>query len=197
MQFILFLIFIAVPIAEVAIFIQAGGLIGLVPTILITIGTAIAGSFLMRMQGFAALNRFGEAANRGEMPITPVVDGIGILSAGLLLLTPGLLTDAIGLLLFVPPIRRGLAQWVFRKTLKSGQVRYARFRQSTAAGPQSPPHQTAGNQNSYNHPDNDNVVDADFETVAPHQASDDVTPLDADDEAARGEGRKDTPWRKP
>ena len=68
MALILFLIFIVVPIAEVAVFIEAGRLIGVLPTIAITIGTAIAGSILMRLQGFSALNRFAQALEKARCP---------------------------------------------------------------------------------------------------------------------------------
>lgn len=193
MQLILFLFFIAVPIAEIAIFIQAGQLIGALPTIAITIGTAIAGSFLMRVQGFAALNRFAEAANRGEMPVTPVVDGIGILSAGLLLLTPGLLTDTIGLLLFVPPIRRGLARWIFLRAVRSGKVRFATFGHSQGHGP-GPGH-TGNKTSGFESPGNDNVIDAEFETIGPDDEIEENASSNTDDKG-NPRGQKDTPWRR-
>jgi UPF0716 protein FxsA len=199
MQLFLFLFFIAVPIAEIALFIQAGELIGTFPTIAITIGTAIAGSFLMRVQGFATLTRFTQAANRGEMPITPVIDGIGILSAGLLLLTPGLLTDTIGLLLFVPPIRRGLARWAFSKAAKNASVKFSTFTYSgmDEPGPHTGPRR--GNAAGFTKPSNDNVVDAEFETIDPASTSSEGTPLEPDDDDANStpSGKKDTPWQRP
>lgn len=193
MQLILFLVFIAVPIAEIALFIKAGELIGVLPTIAITIGTAIAGSFLMRVQGFAALNRFAEAANRGEMPVTPVVDGLGILSAGLLLLTPGLLTDTIGLLLFVPPIRRGLARWIFLRAVRSGKIKFANFSHSQSRGPG--PVYFGSRTSGFQHSGNDNVIDAEFETIPPEDGTQDDTSSAADDKK-KPRGRKDTPWRR-
>ncbi|MBX2805435.1 MAG: FxsA family protein [Hyphomicrobiales bacterium] len=192
MQIILFLFFIAVPIAEIALFIQAGELIGTLPTIAITIGTAIAGSFLMRVQGFAALNRFAESTGRGEMPITPVVDGIGILSAALLLLTPGLLTDAIGLLLFVPPVRRGLARWFFSRAVKKGKVRFSTFAQTQSAGPEA--HYSSRGPSSSQRPERDNVVDAEFETINPEEENDATPPAGKDGKSSRP--NKDTPWRR-
>ncbi len=199
MQIFLFLIFIAVPIIEIALFIQAGEIIGIVPTILITIGTAIAGSFLMRVQGFAALNRFTQAVEQGEMPVTPVIDGIGILSAGLLLLTPGLFTDTIGLLLFVPPIRRGLARWAFSRALESGRVHIRTFGGAGGSGPPPggpPPQGPQGPQGAGSgftrSPD---VVDAEFETIDPDEGEEDATPLDRD-KAAGPKRRGGSPWRK-
>jgi UPF0716 protein FxsA len=193
MQLILFLVFIAVPIAEIALFIKAGELIGVLPTIAITIGTAIAGSFLMRVQGFAALNRFAEAANRGEMPVTPVVDGLGILSAGLLLLTPGLLTDTIGLLLFVPPIRRGLARWIFLRAVRGGKVKFAGFSHSQGRGPG--PAYSESKTSGFQRPSNDNVIDAEFETIPPEEGIQEDASF-ADDDKENPRGRKDTPWRR-
>jgi UPF0716 protein FxsA len=196
MQILLFLIFIAVPIIEIALFIQAGEIIGIVPTILITIGTAIAGSFLMRVQGFAALNRFAQAVEQGEMPVTPVIDGIGILSAGLLLLTPGLFTDMIGLLLFVPPIRRGLARRAFSRALKSGRVHIRTFGGAGGSGPPpggpSPQGPQGANGGFTRSP---HVVDAEFETIDPDEDDEDATRLDRD-KGAGPKRRGSSPWRK-
>ncbi len=194
MQLFLLLFFIAVPVAEIALFIQAGQLIGTLPTIAITVATAIAGSFLMRVQGFAALKSFGDAVDRGEMPLTPVIDGIGILSAGLLLLTPGLLTDTIGLLLFVPPIRRSLARWAFSRAAQSGTVSYSVFGQSGQSGGTKPNAGAAG-PDRFRKPGNDNVVDAEFETIHPGSRSEKGEPLEPDETEGRPRSRKDTPWR--
>jgi UPF0716 protein FxsA len=193
MQIFLFLIFIAVPIIEIALFIEAGRTIGVVATIAITIGTAIAGSFLMRVQGFATLSRFTQAIEKGEMPVMPVIDGIGILAAGLLLLTPGLFTDTIGLLLFVPPIRRGLAKWAFERAKRSGRVQFRTFGRGGGDGgrprPGGPSPGDAGFTKSAD------VVDAEFETVDPKDGEDGATPLDRD-RGAPGKGRTKSPWRR-
>ena len=191
MQIVLFMIFIVVPIVEIALFIQAGQLIGLWPTIAITIGTAIAGSFLMRVQGFATLNRFSQAAQRGEVPITPVIDGIGIFAAGLLLLTPGLFTDAIGLLLFVPPFRRALTKWAFGRALESGRFHVRAYGASANGGtkPQGPSRGGKGFGKS------DDVIDAEFETIDPQDNGDRAEPLDRDENNRSRSRKKDSPWR--
>jgi UPF0716 protein FxsA len=185
MQILLFLIFLAVPVIEIALFIEAGRIIGIVPTIAITIATAIAGSFLMRVQGFATLSRFSQALEKGEMPVTPVIDGIGILCAGLLLLTPGLFTDVLGLLLFVPPIRRGIAKWLFAKAIKSGNVHFRAYRQGQGPKAQSrqPPPRSSDFKRS------SNVVDAEFETVEPGESENGQSDTKAD-------GDKDSPWKQ-
>jgi len=114
----LLLIFIAVPLLELVVLIKVGQLIGLWPTVLIVVVTAIAGTTILHRQGFLALNRAVEAVERGELPIEPVADGVLLLLAGALLLTPGLITDAAGLLLLVPPLRRRLARWAFKRLIE-------------------------------------------------------------------------------
>ncbi len=192
MPFILFLIFILVPIAEVAVFIEAGHLIGVLPTIAITIGTAIAGSFLMRVQGFATLTRFAQALEKGEMPVTPVIDGIGILAAGLLLLTPGLLTDTLGFLLFIPPIRRGLAKWLFNRARRSSRI-YMRTFGGMGAG-QPGPEPSARPGPGFRKADD--VVDAEFETIDPDEDRGDAERLEPEEKDREGRPRGDSPWRR-
>ena len=96
MPVLLLILFIAVPIAEIAIFIQAGERFGLWPTLGLVILTAILGTTLLRYQGSKALHRVQESLNRGEMPIGEVFTGLCLLVAGALLLTPGFLTDGVG-----------------------------------------------------------------------------------------------------
>jgi len=108
MGFVLLAAFIGVPLIEIALFIQVGGFIGLWPTIAVVIFTAVAGAALLRHQGLGALSRLQESLERGEAPLDPVFDGFCLLAAGMLLLTPGFFTDAIGFLLFTPPFRAAL-----------------------------------------------------------------------------------------
>ena len=105
MPVLLLILFIAVPIAEIAIFIQAGERFGLWPTLGLVILTAILGTTLLRYQGLRALYRVQESLNRGEMPVGEVFTGLCLLIAGALLLTPGFLTDGVGFALFIPGIR--------------------------------------------------------------------------------------------
>jgi UPF0716 protein FxsA len=107
----LFALFVLVPIIEIALFIQVGGLIGLWPTIAIVLVTALAGTWLMRTQGLGALMRLQRSISEFSDPTEPLADGAMILLAGALLLTPGFLTDTIGLVLLVPAIRH----WVYRR----------------------------------------------------------------------------------
>jgi len=108
----LLIIFIGVPLIEIALFIQIGGIIGVWATIAIVILTAMAGSVLLRIQGLSALAHFQDSVARGEAPIASVFDGFCLLAAGMLLLTPGFFTDILGFLLFTPALRRGLKNYL-------------------------------------------------------------------------------------
>lgn len=160
MFFLLFLLLLSWPVIEIAIFVQIGQSIGWVAAILLTIVTAIAGAFLMRIQGFRAMARFLEGAQKGELPVAAVLDGMGIFTAGLFLLLPGFISDFFGILLFIPPLRRWLTGWVFRQVLQ-GKPAGQRPR-SSPLRPRGEP-QTAGMRKS------DNVVDAEFESIEPER----------------------------
>ena len=117
---IILLAFILVPIAEIAVFIQAGELIGLWPTIAAVILTAIIGTAMLRQQGIATLMRLRATVDRGEMPLREVFDGACLLIAGVLLLTPGFLTDAVGFLLLIPPVRFAIGAGIWHRMQQSG-----------------------------------------------------------------------------
>jgi UPF0716 protein FxsA len=106
MGLFLLLLFIATPIAEIAVFIQAGSHFGLWPTIMAIIATALLGAALLRWQGLATLARAQQSLQRNELPVAEIYTGLCLLAAGALLLTPGFITDSIGFLLFAPPFRR-------------------------------------------------------------------------------------------
>jgi UPF0716 protein FxsA len=122
MRLALLLIFIAVPLLEIALLIKTGQWLGFWPTIGIVIFTAILGSFMLRWQGLAVMARAGEAIRAGRMPLEPVVDGVFLLFAGALLLTPGIATDGVGLLLLLPAVRRWIGQRVLNAILKSENI---------------------------------------------------------------------------
>ena len=105
MGLILLILFIAVPLIEIALFIQIGGAIGLWPTLAVVIITALLGSAALRMQGLAVMNRARHQMDQGELPARELFDGFCLVIAGALLLTPGFFTDAVGALLFIPPFR--------------------------------------------------------------------------------------------
>ncbi len=103
---IILLLFILTPIVEIAVFIGVGGEIGLWWTLGLVVATAVAGTTLLRRQGLATLRRARESVARNEFPVNEVFDGACLLAAGLLLLTPGFVTDFVGALLLVPAFRR-------------------------------------------------------------------------------------------
>ena len=105
------LIFLLVPIIEIALFVTVGDNIGLLATLLIVVVTAIFGSTLLRSQGTAILFQLKQSAMTGEDITQPILHGVLIFAAGLLLLTPGFLTDTVGFALLVPNIRYTLIQW--------------------------------------------------------------------------------------
>jgi UPF0716 protein FxsA len=111
----LLLAFIAVPLIEIALFIQVGGVIGLWPTLAIVILTALAGTALLRRQGFQEVNRLRAALGGDGDPSEPLVHGAMILFAGALLLTPGFFTDAVGFALLLPPVRAWLFAHIRRR----------------------------------------------------------------------------------
>ena len=111
MPLLLVILFIVVPIAELAVLIQVGQAIGVWWTILLLIADAILGSWLLRTQTRAAWRRFNEALAGGRVPHREVIDGVLVIFGGVLLLTPGFITDIFGLLFLFPPTRvlmRGL-----------------------------------------------------------------------------------------
>src|SRR3954447_14366100 len=105
MPLLLVLIFIVVPIAELALLIQVGQLIGVWWTIGLLIADALLGSWLLRAQGRVAWRRFNEALAQGRVPHREVVDGVLVIFGGVLLMTPGFITDVFGLLFLIPPTR--------------------------------------------------------------------------------------------
>jgi len=134
---LLFGVFVIIPIAEIATFMAVGDIIGLWPTLGIILLTAFLGTGLLRYQGMATLNQAQSSLNDGELPLTSVVHGVFLLAAGLLLLTPGFITDAVGFLLFIPPLRLLIAKWAIEKFKQS---KNARVYTNTSSGskPSSP-----------------------------------------------------------
>src|SRR3954451_14003694 len=102
---LLLLLFIVVPIAELALIIQVGDLIGVWWTIAILIADSILGTVLMRSQGRAAWRRFTVMMQSGLPPAREVLDGVLVIFGGALLLTPGFITDVFGLVFLLPPSR--------------------------------------------------------------------------------------------
>jgi UPF0716 protein FxsA len=105
MPLLLVVLFIVVPIAELALLIQVGSWIGFWPTIALLVLDAVLGSMLMRSQGRLAWRRFNEAIAEGRAPAREALDGVLVIFGGALLLTPGFITDIFGFLFLFPPTR--------------------------------------------------------------------------------------------
>ncbi|KAA0913241.1 FxsA family protein [Aquicoccus porphyridii] len=145
----LLLAFIAVPLIEIALFIEIGGAIGLVYTLVIVVLTAILGTWLVRTQGRMALGQLEQAFSERRDPTEPLAHGAMILFSGALLLTPGFFTDALGFALLIPGFRRAAFRWL------RSRVRVTHF--SSSVPPQEPnPHRQ-----------DESVIDADYVDLDP------------------------------
>lgn len=102
------LFFVGAPLVELYLLIEVGSEIGAVPTIALSVFTAMLGGYLVRMQGFAVLFRAQSQMANQEVPALELMEGVMLLVVGLALLLPGFITDAIGFLLLIPPLRRWL-----------------------------------------------------------------------------------------
>ncbi len=108
---ILFILFLAVPLLEIYLLIKVGTLIGAFPTVFMVVFTAVLGAWLLRIQGFATLNRVRRTMAQGDIPAIEMLEGAVLLVSGALLLTPGFFTDAIGFFCLVPTFRRAMIRW--------------------------------------------------------------------------------------
>lgn len=132
MLFKLLLLFILVPLVELALLVYVGTLIGPWYTILIVVVTGIVGAVLAKRQGTAIVNRIRDSLERGMLPSDELLAGALVLVGGLVLLTPGIITDILGFTLLIPGTRRAAAGWLrraIRRRLERGEVHYWRLRQ--------------------------------------------------------------------
>lgn len=129
---ILLIAFIVVPVAEIALLIRVGAAIGAGTTVLIVIFTAILGAYLVRQQGFATINAVQNEINQGRMPALQMAEGVALLFAGAVLLTPGFFTDALGFALLTPPIRRSVIKWFIANSNFRVQTAYRGSSQNPA-----------------------------------------------------------------
>jgi len=127
--FLLLLLFFTIPLLEITVLLQVGSAIGVLPTIVMVVLTAVVGAGLIRAQGIATLGRVRLELERGELPAVGIIEAAMLLVAGALLLTPGFVTDAIGFLILVPPLRRrAIRAFLLRRVVTTG----------AAPGPGSP-----------------------------------------------------------
>lgn len=156
----IFAAFVGVPILEIALFIEIGSAIGFWKTIGVVVLTALIGTALLQQQGLATLRKARASLNENRFPMDEVFDGLCLIFAGALLLTPGFFTDAVGLLMFVPPfralLRRGLGR--FLATRSHVEVYGAGFSAGPGARPGAGP--GAG-------PGANTVINGDFKDITP------------------------------
>jgi UPF0716 protein FxsA len=122
------LLFIVIPLVELALLIQIGRFVGLWPTIGLVVLTGAVGAALARAQGLRVLWAFQEATSQGRLPAQAIQDGLAILVGGALLLTPGLLTDLVGFSLLIPPTRSWVQSRVrnaIRRRIQDGSIQMA------------------------------------------------------------------------
>ena len=127
----LILLFVFMPLVELAILVYLGTVIGTLYTILIVVATGFIGASMAKNQGMATLTKIRRGLESGIVPSSEFFDGSLILAGGLLLLTPGIITDTIGFALLVPPTRRVIAGWIrgfVRRKIDRGEAQYWEIR---------------------------------------------------------------------
>ena len=123
---LLVLLFICIPLIEIYLLIQIGAQIGALPTLGLIVLTALIGAFLLRIQGLATLAKIRQSMDQGELPAGSLIEGLILLIAGVLLLTPGFFTDALGFVCLIPQAR----QWLVRILIQHFFVLHVRTRES-------------------------------------------------------------------
>ena len=121
--FLLLLLFFTVPLVEIYVLLEVGSVIGVLPTVALVVLTAVMGAGLIRAQGIATFGRVQQELARGELPAVGIIEAALLLVAGALMLTPGFVTDAIGFLILVPPLRRWAIQsFLARRVVAAGMA---------------------------------------------------------------------------
>ena len=154
---VLFLLFIVVPILEMALLIKVGQWLGVLPTIALVLLTAIVGVTLLKWQGVSTLLRARQKMQAGDIPAEEMFEGIFLAVGGALLLTPGFFTDAIGFACLLPMVRRRLVRYMIRRgILVAGSQVYGAgaYYQSDIEG-------EAWRSGQHHRPDADRIIEAD------------------------------------
>ncbi|MFK7995633.1 MAG: FxsA family protein [Granulosicoccus sp.] len=159
MPYALFL-FIAMPIIEIAVLLRVGDAFGWIPTLLIVVVTAIIGSGMLRQQGLATLNKARQRMDSGEMPAQQLLEGILIMIGGVLLLTPGFVTDAFGFACLIPLTR----QWLAGKLSARAVVGFSNANQGVGPEPRAKSGAQAQPGGGYR-PHSGDIIDGDFKRL--------------------------------
>jgi len=148
----LFLVFSCVSLLEIFVLVKVGGFLGAWPTVALVIITALIGSSLVRSQGLQLVRQLQQRMAQGEMPGLQLIEGVMLLMTGVLLVTPGFVTDFAGLLLLQPKIRASIANVLLEKVkLKTFESRSGCYSQSATGSPFMAPK------------NDDNVIEGEFE----------------------------------
>lgn len=126
---ILLLFIIIVPALEIALLLLSGRTLGLIPTVLLIISTGILGAWLARKEGAETIQKVNRQMQSGQMPGDAILDGLCILVGGVVLLTPGFITDATGFLLLIPATRKPFKRWIkkfLERRMNNGQFMFIR-----------------------------------------------------------------------
>jgi UPF0716 protein FxsA len=138
-------IFVALPLVELALLIKTGQLIGFWATMGIVVGTGLLGAHVLMRQSWTTMRRMQEAVAKGQPPVAAVLDGAFLVVAGALLITPGLISDAVAILLLIPPVRHLVARWLVYAMMRRAKVSVGVFQAATEArGPHGPSHPRGG-----------------------------------------------------
>lgn len=124
----LLLLFSIVPLVELALLIKMGSVVGVLPTVLLVCVTGITGAYLAKSQGFKLFRQVSESLEQGQIPADHLIEGLLILIGGVLLLTPGLITDISGFVLLIPFTRRLIARWgkhKFKQWIERGSMHFS------------------------------------------------------------------------
>jgi UPF0716 protein FxsA len=178
MAIFVLVLFIGVPLIEIALFIEVGGLIGLWPTVATVMLTAVIGTVLLRQQGMATLQRAQAEMAAQRMPVRELFDGACLLAAGILLLTPGFLTDAIGFALLIPALRGIVGRLLWQAVQRSGTVHVHTESYTTRSDGRGP------------------IIEAEYEDVTAPGDNGRPLPGRDDDRAAGRRGDPNSPWRQ-
>ena len=141
-----FAIFVAIPFIEILIFMSVGDSIGFMNTLFIALMTAILGGLIVQHQGLHTLAHIRAALNRGQIPLNDFFDGICLIAAGAMLITPGFLTDFLGFSLLIPPVRGLLRGLIKRHTNWEDAASQSQHR-------------------SQSRPQNGDIIDAEYERI--------------------------------
>ncbi|MBM7037745.1 FxsA family protein [Vibrio ulleungensis] len=158
---ILLALFIVVPIVEIALFIQVGGALGVGMTVALVVITALVGASLVRSQGLQTIMSVQNRLQQGEMPAQQIVEGVMLAVAGVLLLTPGFMTDAFGMIVLMPAPRAAIAkQLMSRVQVQASSAQFGHFEQHGQHNPGQNPFQQSDRFDSMS---NGNTFEGEYE----------------------------------